>query len=74
MLALRTVREQFETPEDINDNCETAPSKRIARVIPRYKKVLHGAMLARRIGVYGIRAQCPRFDAWLTRLESLDGE
>ena len=71
--ALRTVREQFTTPEDVNDHYETAPSKRIASVIPRYRKVLHGAVLAGKIGLDRIRAQCPRFSAWLTRLESLDG-
>ena len=72
--ALLTVREQFTTPEDINDHYETAPSKRIASVIPRYRKVLHGAVLAGKIGLDAIRAQCPRFDVWLTRLEALDAE
>ena len=72
--ALLTVREQFTTPEDINDHYETAPSKRLASVIPRYRKVLHGAVLAGKIGLDAIRAQCPRFDVWLTRLEALDAE
>ena len=71
---LRTVREQFATPEDINDHYETAPSKRIASVIPRYRKVFHGAVLAGKIGLDRMRAQCPRFCEWLTRLESLEGE
>ena len=72
--ALRAVREQFTTPEDINDSCETAPSKRIARVIPRYDKRLHGPILAEEIGLDRIRAECPRFDAWVRRLESLGAE
>ena len=72
--ALRTVRERFTTPEDINDHYETAPSKRIASVIPRFSKVLHGPLLAGKIGLDTIRAQCPRFHAWVTRLESLDAE
>ena len=33
---LRDIRSQFPTPQDINDNKETAPSKRIKKVIPRY--------------------------------------
>lgn len=69
--SLRAVREQFATPEDINDHYETAPSRRIAGVIPRYRKVFHGAVLAGKIGLERIRAQCPRFRQWLTRLESL---
>ena len=31
----KDIRSQFHTPEDINDNRETAPSKRLASVIPR---------------------------------------
>ena len=69
--ALRTVRDEFATPEDINDNPETAPSKRIASVIPKYNKLLHGPLLADEIGLDAIRAECARFAAWVTRLESL---
>ena len=72
--ALRRVREQFPTPEDVNDHYETAPSRRIASAIPRYRKVVHGAVLAGKIGLDRIRVQCPRFHGWLTRLEALDGD
>ena len=41
---LQAVRAQFTTPEDINDDPQTAPSKRIANVIPRYRKPLHGPL------------------------------
>ena len=69
--ALREIRSQFSTPEDINDSSDTAPSKRIAELIPRYQKVVDGSVLAAEIGLDAIRAECPRFNAWLTRLESL---
>ena len=59
--ALLAVREQFTTPEDINDSSQTAPSKRIADVLPRYIKRLHGPILAEEIGLNTIRAECPRF-------------
>ncbi len=68
---LRRVRAQFPTPEDINDSPETAPSKRIAAAIPRYRKRVHGPDVAGRIGLSAIRAACPRFHEWLTQLESL---
>ena len=35
---LRSIRVKFSTPEDINDNSETAPSKRIVKVITQYEK------------------------------------
>ena len=69
--ALRRVREAFATPEDINDNTATAPSKRIAGIISRYDKVVSGSVLAMDIGLDVIRDACPRFGNWLDRFESL---
>ena len=68
---LRSIRVRFLTPEDINDNSETAPSKRIVKVITQYEKSLYGPLIAIEIGLDTIRAACPRFSDWLTRLESL---
>ena len=61
----------FDTPEDINDSMETAPSKRIQNIFRGYQKVLHGSIIARRIGLERIRQACPLFDEWLYRLEQL---
>ena len=71
---LRAIRSSFVTPEDINDNYETAPSRRIKSLLPRYQKVVHGPSLAADIGLDAIRGQCPRFDGWLSRLEALGGD
>ena len=69
--SLQSVRLQYHSPEDINDHSETAPSKRILQLIPRYRKVVNGPPLAGKIGLPVIRVECPRFGVWLTRLESL---
>lgn len=71
---LRRIRNCFKTPEDINDNCMTAPSKRIEALIPRYIKPLHGALVATATGLDRIRAECPRFNKWLTCLELLPSQ
>lgn len=68
---LGSIRSGFATPEDINDSSETAPSKRIESVLRRYDKVLHGPGVIAAIGLDAIREQCPRFNEWLSRLESL---
>ncbi len=68
---LTAIRQQFPTPEHINDNPNTSPSRRIADIIPRYNKVVAGPLMAQEIGLPKIRQQCPRFNAWLTRLENL---
>lgn len=66
----RKVRDQFATPEEINDSSSGAPSKRIKALIPEYEKPLLGPLAALEIGLDRIRAECPHFDDWLGRLES----
>lgn len=68
---LREIREDFPTPEDINDNSNTAPSKRIEQVIKSYNKVVHGPLVALNAGLEVIRTECPRFADWFSRLESV---
>ena len=68
---LRRIRDHFDTPEDINDDQATAPSKRIETLVPRYRKRLHGPLVAETTGLERIRAECPRFDGWVARLEAL---
>lgn len=56
-------------PEDINNNPNTAPSKRIKKIIPSYDKVLYGSDLLKEIGLDKIRKKCPRFNNWILELE-----
>lgn len=60
-------------PEDVNDGANTAPSKRLERFVDGYRKVLDGPDVTARAGLAALRVACPRFGAWLTRLESLSG-
>ena len=69
--ALGDIRAQFPTPEDINDQFETAPSRRIRGVIAAYDKRVDGPLLAQDIGLDRIRGECERFDRWVERLGSL---
>lgn len=56
-------------PEDINEDPETAPSKRLKQVFPSFRKTLHGPIATKRIGLAALRSRCPHFDSWITRLE-----
>jgi hypothetical protein len=58
-------------PEDVNDGPETAPSKRLEASIPSYRKTVHGPLVVEATGLAKLRAACPRFDAWVTKLEGL---
>jgi Domain of unknown function (DUF4276) len=68
---LRSIRYEFETPEDINDSPRTAPSKRILQLMPSYEKPLYGSLAAIEIGLDEIRQECKLFNKWITTLESL---
>ena len=65
------IRRQFATPEEIDDGPATAPSKRLTSLLPRYDKRADGPLVAETIGIARIRAECPRFDGWLKKIESL---
>jgi hypothetical protein len=67
----REIRGQFESPEDINDHPETAPSKRILAIYPSYRKVIDGTQAAGAIGTAAMRKECPHFRGWLQTLEAL---
>ena len=67
----QTIRDGFDTPEEINDSPLTAPSKRVEGLFPGYQKPLMGVQAARSIGLNAIRNQCPNFDAWVTQLEEI---
>jgi len=67
----RRIRDEFETPEHINDSPDTAPSKRIENLVPQYEKPFLGTLAALEIGLARIRAECPHFAGWLDRLESI---
>jgi hypothetical protein len=63
-------------PELVNDDEQTAPSKRIIRFIPAYKhlKATAGPAIAGAIGLARLRAACPHFHEWITKLEMLSDE
>jgi len=69
--AFTTIRHGFNSPEEINDSPVTAPSKRILAHMPEYDKPLHGSLAALEVGLEVIRAECPRFNEWVTWMESL---
>lgn len=68
---LEAVRNQFKSPEEINDGVDTHPAARILAQAKGYKKALHGPIIASRIGLETIRRECPHFGQWLMWLESL---
>ncbi len=68
---LQAIRDEFGSPEEIDDNPSTAPSKRILDLLPQYQKPLHGPIVTATVGLDKIRKECQHFDHWLKKLEAL---
>jgi len=68
---LMKIRNQFQTPEEINDRYETAPSRRLSNLYQKYQKVTEGVRIIEQIGLERLRQACPHFHEWVTRLETL---
>lgn len=65
----QAIRDQFSTPEEINDSPLTAPSKRIINLVSGYEKPLMGTLAVLEIGLYSICQECPFFRKWIEQLE-----
>lgn len=65
----KAIRDQFASPEEINDSPLTAPSKRILDLFPEYEKPVMGTLAVLEIGLDAIRNECPLFRGWIERLE-----
>ena len=72
---LRALKRQVTglAPEDIDEGPTTAPSKRIIHHVPSYERAKRrvGAATAAEIGLQKLRAGCPHFHEWVTKLEAL---
>ena len=67
---IREVIDTFPNPEDINDSPETAPSKRMQKLIRGYNKVTYGISLIEYTGIDAIIQKCPHFREWIEKLKA----
>lgn len=71
LVALERIRAEFGSPEEINHGPLTHPSKRLLDMFPSYQKILYGSLIAREIGLDGMRTECPHFNSWVGKLTAL---
>jgi len=67
---IELINKQFQSPEEINENPNTAPSKRLEKIYGNYQKVLHSQLVLMDSNITDLRRRCSHFDNWLTKLES----
>ncbi|MXX74118.1 MAG: DUF4276 family protein [Holophagales bacterium] len=68
---MEVARAPLRCPHRAEFVTDTVPSKRLWKALPRYRKVVDGPRVARRVGLAAIREECARFDQWITDLEDL---
>jgi hypothetical protein len=68
---LNQIKAECGGPENIDDGEETAPSKRILKLLRNYDKRAYGARIAQHIGLATLCKECPHFGAWISKLLSL---
>lgn len=72
---IKTIIKECGGVENINNSTETAPSKRIAEIFQAqkelYDKVFHGPEIIEEVGLEAIMAECPRFKAWIEKIQNL---
>lgn len=71
IISLNQILKTKGNPELINDSPETAPSKRILKLIPEYDKVSVGSSIVGKIGIDFLKKTCKHFNDWITKLENL---
>jgi len=70
LAGIKGIINQYPNPEEINDNPETAPSKRILKLIPNYQKAHTGIIIAQENGIECAMEKCPHFKEWINKIIS----
>lgn len=60
----------FTSPEEINENPNSAPSKRLLNIFPDYQKTYHSQLILSQVSIDELRVKCSHFNSWLSKLES----
>jgi hypothetical protein len=71
ILGVKEIIGDYNNPEEIDDDPQKAPSKRLESLNPGYRKVAMGKIISENIGIQTIREKCPHFNEWLTKFEAL---
>jgi hypothetical protein len=61
------ILEKYPNPEDINNDPDTAPSKRLIRIFG-YDKTGDGELIFDMLGIDNMLQKCPRFTEWMKKL------
>lgn len=66
---LQQIIDSYPNPEEINENPDTHPSKRIKNAFPEYNKMVHNVEVIETIGMDVILQKCKHFREWIKKLK-----
>lgn len=66
---IAAINNEFDSPEEINENPNSAPSKRLKNIFSEYQKTFHSQLILSQSNVDIIRRKCSHFDSWLSKIE-----
>jgi len=69
--SFQAIRDEFDSPEEIDDSPTNAPSKRVERLVPGYEKPFLGTLAVIEIGLERVRRECQHFNQWMERIEGV---
>ncbi len=67
---VKSINDSFNSPEEINENPNSVPSKRLQNIFSDYEKTLHSQLILSQVDINVLRTKCRHFNSWLTKLES----
>lgn len=67
----RWVEEAGQNAEAVNGGPQTAPSKRLERLLPDYVKTADGLEILQAVSLEDVLPSVPRFDSWLQMIRSI---
>jgi len=70
---LKLIKSNAPSPEYINDKPETKPAAHLERLLssPSYRKLRHGSISMKNVGLSAMERDCKFFAAWLENIRSL---
>lgn len=64
------INDAHNSPEEINENPNTTPSKRLKIIFSEYQKTFHSQLILSQTNIEDIRSKCAHFNSWLVKLET----
>lgn len=73
--SIQSLKKELEVcnnePEKVNNNPNTAPSKRIEKALGNYNKVKSGVSVTEKVGIEQLCKLCPHFGLWIKSLQQI---